>query len=223
MTEFLLAGHGMNKVRPEADLALRCPSCRQTGTFDPVDREILDAPVGALFARFGQRKCPNPNCQAHVFVVIDSSNLTEALVTYPPEVMDFDSSSIPSAVRESMEEALQCHAHGLHRSAGMMIRHTLEALCSDKEVEGNDLYSRLEALGDEIVVPRSLLDGIQNLRLLGNDAAHVESRHYDEVGEEQIEVALEFTKEILKATYQYSDLVRRLEGLRSDTTPEASE
>jgi hypothetical protein len=37
-----------------------------------------------------------------------------------------------------------------------------------------------------------LLDGLNDLRLLGNDAAHIESQEYSKVGKEEVEVGIEF-------------------------------
>ena len=52
-------------------------------------------------------------------------------------------------------------------------------------------------------------------RLLGNDAAHITSRAYDTIGAREVEVALEFTKEVLKAAYQYSALLAKLQSLKN--------
>ena len=49
---------------------------------------------------------------------------------------------------------------------------------------------------------------------MGNDAAHLEAKTYDEIGQEEIEVALELTKEILKAVYQLDSLVKKLRALK---------
>ena len=50
-------------------------------------------------------------------------------------------------------------------------------------------------------MPKELLDGLDDIRLLGNDAAHIESRDYDNIGKEkeEVELAIDFTKEVLKA------------------------
>lgn len=60
----------------------------------------------------------------------------------------------------------------------------------------------------------AMLDALDDLRLLGNDAAHLESRVYEDVGQEEVEVAIEVAKEILKATYQYEVLMGRLKALK---------
>jgi hypothetical protein len=74
-------------------------------------------------------------------------------------------------------------------------------------------------------LPKELLDGLDDLRLLGNDAAHFESHAYDNVGKEEIETGIEFTREVLKAEYQYKALLQRLHKLKKappSSTPEFS-
>lgn len=63
-------------------------------------------------------------------------------------------------------------------------------------------------------MPKELIEAADEVRLLGNDAAHLEARIYDEIGKEEVEAAIDLTKEILKAVYQLSNLVDRLRALR---------
>ena len=65
-------------------------------------------------------------------------------------------------------------------------------------------------------MPEALLDGLDELRLLGNDATHVEARLYDDVGQEEAELAIDVTKEVLKGVYQYGDLLKRLKARRGE-------
>jgi hypothetical protein len=58
-----------------------------------------------------------------------------------------------------------------------------------------------------------------DLRLLGNDAAHLESKSYDDVGAAEVDTELLFAKELLKATYPYSALLARLRALKKLSTP----
>lgn len=64
------------------------------------------------------------------------------------------------------------------------------------------------------MIPEDLFSALDELRLLGNDAAHIEAKTYDEVGPEEIDVAVQLTKEILKAVYQLDSLVGRLRALK---------
>jgi hypothetical protein len=50
---------------------------------------------------------------------------------------------------------------------------------------------------------------------MGNDAVHVKSREYEAVGKDEIELAVEFTKELLKAVYQLGGLVDRFNQLKA--------
>jgi hypothetical protein len=100
-----------------------------------------------------------------------------------------------------------------------MVRKTLEELCLDKGAKGSSLKERIKALGSAIVLPAELLSGADNLRLLGNDAAHIESQEYQQVGKEEVELAIEFAKELLKAAYQYSSLLKKFDALKKPAAP----
>jgi hypothetical protein len=141
------------------------------------------------------------------------------ITSYPPEVIDFDSTKVPTKIVGALEEAITCHANECYIAAAIMVRKTLEELCADRNAEGPNLKERIRALGSKVVLPQELLDGLDDLRLLGNDAAHFESNVYDQIGREEVEVGIEFTKEVLKGVYQMSDLLARLRGLQAQQTP----
>ncbi|WP_428274400.1 DUF4145 domain-containing protein [Candidatus Palauibacter sp.] len=136
------------------------------------------------------------------------------LVTYPPETIDFDATDLPDGVRSALEEAIKCHANAAYVAAAIMVRKTLEELCLNRNAEGRFLWNRLQALREEVILPPELFEGLEDVALLGNDAAHVESRHYDNVGKEEVEIALEFAKRVLQAVYQSSTLLARLRSLK---------
>ncbi|HEV2162972.1 MAG TPA: DUF4145 domain-containing protein [Stellaceae bacterium] len=83
-----------------------------------------------------------------------------------------------------------------------------------KGAKGKDLKERLTALHSVIVVPKELLDAADELRILGNDAAHLEAKVYDDIGKVEVEAAIDLCKEILKAVYQLDSLVKRLKALK---------
>jgi len=134
--------------------------------------------------------------------------------SYPPLRIDFDKTDIPPRIVAALEEAITCHAEECFIAAALMVRKTLEELCLDRGAKGNNLKERIQDLGTKIVLPKELLDGLDDLRLLGNDAAHIESREYDQVGKDEVAVGIEFTKEVLKAAYQYATLVTKLRALK---------
>jgi len=99
-----------------------------------------------------------------------------------------------------------------------MVRKALELLCSAQKATGANVKEKIKALESRVVLPPDLFSGLDDIRLLGNDAAHIESQTYSRVSQEEVEVAIEFTKEVLKAIYQLSALVARLKGLKKGTT-----
>jgi len=135
------------------------------------------------------------------------------LRTYPAQRIDFDPKDIPERIVTSFTEALSCHAQNIHVAAAIMIRRTLEELCEDKKATGNTLKDRIGALQSSVVLPKELFEALDDLRLLGNDAAHIEAKTYDSIGAAEIEVGIELTKEILKAVYQLNKMVSRLRSL----------
>jgi len=188
---------------------VRCPSCGQLGTFEPLGQDLL-VENGV---RIGERRCPNVCCRALIFAVWQNDRIIRS---YPPLRIDFDKTNIPTAIISAIEEAITCHANECFIASAIMVRKTLEELCRERGAQGNDLKERVRDLGTRIVLPRELMDGLDDLRLLGNDAAHIESCEYDKVGKDEVEVGIEFAKEVLKAAYQYSTFLSRLRSLRKN-------
>lgn len=186
-----------------------CPSCGRDATFERIEgiEDLMIPPQKYL----GQRRCPNSSCRSHLFFIWDRGN---TLVTFPAQRIDFNKQNIPQTVISTFEEAVSCHASGCFIAAAMMIRRTLEEICLDKGSTGNNLKEKIESLKDKIVIPKELFDGMNDLRLLGNDAAHIESKTFETIGKEEIEISIEFTKEILKAVYQYSHLLSKIKDLK---------
>lgn len=189
-------------------LSMRCPFCREIAV---LSKATSHDGVGSNGLHFGPRRCPKPECRALVFVVHNGSQI---LQSYPPSRLDFDATNIPAAVSKALEEAIACHAAECYIAAAIMVRKTLEELCRDRQATGNNLKERIKALQGKVVLPTDLLAGADELRLLGNDAAHIESQEFNQVGQTEVEVGIEFTKELLKAAYQYSALLGKLRALK---------
>lgn len=202
-----------NYVATQAQTAIkiRCPICLQRGTFEVVV-SVFDVTVyGEGGAIAGLRRCPDPSCNALIFFVFKAGQVA---ASYPAERIDFDATNVPTLVRAALEEAITCHANQSYIAAAIMVRKTLEELCRDKGATGDNLKARIPALGTKAVLPAELLQGLDDLQLLGNDAAHIESTVYNQIGQEEVEVGIEFAKEVLKAVYQYSALLGRLRALK---------
>ena len=194
------------------NVALRCPNCGHHGTFIPVGTDIF---VPSEQIIIGQRKCPNTKCNGHLFIIANSSG--SILKTYPSETIPFDKTGIPDRILSAFNEAIVCHSNSCFVASAIMIRKTLEEICDFEKSVGKNLSERLKALGTKILIPKELIEGMNELRLLGNDAAHIEANTFEQIGKDEIEISIEFTKEILKATYQYEDLLSKLRSLKKQS------
>ena len=192
-------------------VVLRCPLCGNGGTFVPFD--VADLLISSDDGRHhvGLRRCPNPGCKGLLFFWCGAD---ARLVTFPSLRIDFRADKIPEKIRLALEEAITCHADECYVASAIMVRRTLEELCEDKGIKGDNLKKRVEGLASVVLLPKGLFEAMDELRLLGNDAAHIESREYDQIGEQEVSVAIELVKEILKGVYQVDDLVARLRGLK---------
>jgi len=204
--DFKVDSHGQAAIQA---VSLRCPACRQRSIFEAVAIPDLGIPQTGAVA--GLRRCPDPACHVLVFYVLQQGRV---VVSYPAETIEFDTTNIPATVVNAFEEAIKCHSQSCFVASAIMVRKTLEELCRERNALGPNLKERIKALGTKIVIPQELLDGLDDLRLLGNDAAHIESQEYTKVGQDEVEVGIEFAKEVLKAVYQYSALLSKLRALK---------
>lgn len=193
------------------EVVVRCPECGHYGTFDTMN-ECQDKITQDSKYLLGQRVCPNPKCYCHIFFVYDLKN--QRTMTYPPLKIDFDPTSIPEKIKCSLEEAIGCESIEAYIGAAIMVRRALECLCEDRGATGKTLKERIGDLKSKIILPAELFEALDNLRLLGNDAAHIESKDYENIGKDEVSVAIELTKEVLKASYQYEDLLNKLKSFR---------
>ncbi len=195
----------------------RCPICGNGGTFEPLESDDLFIGDDSTQAKYvvGHRVCPNRECNAHLFFCKRKGS-SGVLVTFPSLRIDFKTENIPERIRSCLEEAITCHAEGCYIASAIMVRRTLEELCEDKASKGDSLKKRIEGLKSAVVLPKELFEALDELRLLGNDAAHIESKEYDQIGKNEVAVAIELAKEILKSVYQMDTLVAKLRGLKKN-------
>lgn len=199
-------------------MPVTCPACRREGNFAPLGHDVsfnVPAPhLGPNRVRqigAGHRLCPNYQCATHVFVVYEGGRV---ISSYPAGRIDFDGTDVPERVFKAFDEALSCTANECYVGAAMLIRKTLEAVCEERQAVGKNLKDRILELQNKVTLPKDLFDAMGHLRLLGNDAAHIESKDYDTIGKDEVEAGIALTKEIIKATYQYRSLVGKLTALK---------
>jgi hypothetical protein len=84
----------------------------------------------------------------------------------------------------------------------------------EKKATCNTLKDRISSLQATVVLPKELFVALDDLRLLGNDAAHIEAKTYSSIGADEVDIGIELTKEVLKAVYQLDDILARLRALK---------
>lgn len=189
-------------------IVFTCPHCGNGGAFQPIG--MSDAAINSRSYFFGCRSCPNPSCKAIIFFYGNGSQYS----IFPPARIGFNTDDVPHIIVENLTEAITCHANNCYIASGMMIRKTLEAICDDKQAIGANLHQKIESLAKIIVIPNELIAAMKTLKLLGNDAAHIISKDFEVIGIDEITISIEFTKEIIKAVYQYTGLLNKLNSLR---------
>jgi hypothetical protein len=80
---------------------------------------------------------------------------------------------------------------------------------------GANLHQRLASLRSAVVLPEPLFEAMDELKALGNDAAHIEAKAYDNIGADEAEDSIELAKEIVKALYQLKGLIARLQARKA--------
>lgn len=210
---------GVAGAESPASVTLKCPHCSHGGTFQIPQgwqyqvEHHAESRVTVGLVNASVRFCPNTKCRAPVFVI---SSGTKVLHMLPRERIDFDADGLPELIATSLEEAISCHAAACYRASTLMVRRTIEEVCKDKGATGKNLKERIASLGTVMTLPAALLAAMNELRLLGNDAAHVDASNYDNISSQEAAVAVMLAKEIVKAGYQYDKLLGALSSLRRD-------
>ncbi len=213
-------------------LNITCPHCGRAGSFSPIgginDAQYLkwvgsvenNRRQSTVTMTMGLRRCPNPNCGALIAFADGGLGRPQDNLPWvaPPELIDFQTNGVPEKIVKALREAIASHSVASFNAAALMVRKTLELLCEDKGVKGGNLKERISNLGEHAVLPPKLLAAADHLRILGNDAAHVEAKVYEDVDKPHAEVAIDVAKEILKAVYQHDDLIERLMKLAKSVT-----
>ena len=206
------------EVQDHKVIQIRCPHCQTVGAFSPAIKQYLSYAKGkkeksrARFDVFEAhiRMCPNPDCRCVVFTITHFGDSSNSTVCFPPELLNFNPENLPTSLTTTLKEAVLCHSQGAYRASAMMVRRLLEELCHDCGVQGQNLHARLKALRSQITLPEDLFDAMDELKALGNDAAHIEAKAFEVVDEEESRLSIELAQEILKARYQHKSLVERL-------------
>jgi len=194
------------------DLDGTCPHCGRAVRFLPVGNQHVDR--DSTNAGCALVCCPVPECSCVSYVEFVGQYVVRVM---PEARRQFPDVKVPPIVHAAFDEALVCASHGCNIAAAMLVRRTLECLCEDRGAPGGSLRDRVEALRSKVIIPEELFKAMHDIRLLGNDAAHVESKDYTGIGKPETDAALALCEQLLMATYGYSGLLAKLGALKKPT------
>lgn len=149
----------------------------------------------------------------------------KVLASVPPRRIRFETNDIPQRVLEAFEETVTCYANSCYVAAAMLLRKCVEELCEERGGKGVKLDARIKDLGNRGILQETILEAMDDLKFLGNDAAHFTSKTYQQIGEEEARVGIRVTKTILEVVYQHNNLLDELKALKKSrpaNTPQAA-
>jgi Domain of unknown function (DUF4145) len=127
------------------------------------------------------------------------------------------SETIPASLRDEHAEARACFKVNAYTATVVMVRRTLEGVCSDQGIGKAPLYAALEEMRSTGLIEGRLLEWAQGLRVLGNDAAHFTGRS---VSREDAEDALGLAEALLDYMYVFSAQFQKFRDRRNTLPPE---
>ena len=83
-----------------------------------------------------------------------------------------------------------------------MIRKSIEELCECFNAKGKNLESKINELLKSQKIPTTLSESLHDLRLFGNDGAHIELKHFNNIGKQEVKIAIELLINLLEAIYE---------------------
>ena len=89
-----------------------------------------------------------------------------------PEIAIIDLKDVPESIEKAFLEAYKAHKTGLYLSSVFMCRKTIEEICREKNIKNGNLKNKLFKLKEIGIISDNIYEWADNLRLIGNEAAH---------------------------------------------------
>jgi hypothetical protein len=109
---------------------------------------------------------------------------------------------IPDKLREILVESIQCYRSKAYTATTIMCRRALEGFCILKDAKEKNLALSIKKLRTEGIINEQLFEWANELRLLGNEAAHNIEIVFSATDARD---TLDFTIAIFDFTYSFKD------------------
>jgi hypothetical protein len=185
-------------------IRFRCPWCKENSscmTHSLVHRGVeskhssVTHPFAMLVVCEGPR-CRQPSmiCGIYIGDLRDAKHFNVDTV-YPNDRTSYQQPGVPERIAKTFEEALNCQAANLPYGAAVVGRRTLQIALMDKGASGTNLVEQIKQMPDD-VLPGTFKKVAHQVRLIGNEAAHV-----DELTGTDTERLLKFVEQVLHQLY----------------------
>jgi hypothetical protein len=122
-----------------------------------------------------------------------------------------DNSGLPEDVAKMYLETVLCFNAGSNTLAGGGLRATVEALCLQQQVKGNNLEKRIDSLVEKGVLAKKQAEHLHEERYIGNEALHEMHTPSDQ----DLKDGLEIVEGLLRTVYVLPVHAARLQKRRT--------
>lgn len=119
--------------------------------------------------------------------------------------------TVPKQVAASFNEASSCLTAEAYTACAIMCRRTLEALCAHHGVGKGTLGENLTKLKKSGVIEQRLFDWADQLRIVGNEAAHDVASVVPKMDARDL---LEFTRALVEYVFTFTEAFRKFKERR---------
>jgi len=120
--------------------------------------------------------------------------------------------SVPQSLRDAFAEAQTCFRAGAHTAAAIMCRKTLEGVTKHHRVRARNLSEALKKMKDDDVIDDRLYAWADELRVIGNDAAHGVDFS---VSREDAQDTLDFTEAVVDYLFVFQERFEAFKARRA--------
>jgi hypothetical protein len=200
-------------------IARDCIFCRKSAVLEPIPGSPDKCFISGkslngqnIYGYICIRTCPS--CDGLQVAVCRGSTPDSAKVeeVWPNLKTEVDKTT-PMSIAKALDEAIKANGQAMYHSAALNIRRAIEMICDDAGAQGNRLVDRIADLKAKVILPEDLIEGIDVLRIFGNEGAHMHTKSF-EIGAEECSVALELVLEINRSLYIHRHLITRLKALK---------
>jgi hypothetical protein len=184
-------------------MLVECSECGAVVNAEEIAIHEYDFPPELEFFKKRVTFLNCPKCKSPLLASQDESDSDgwgEPLRIYPPSDRDLHH-SVPKPIQEAFSEAHVCFRAKAFTAAAIMCRKTLEGICSENGVRSSGtLAAQLKKLKDDGIIENRLFEWAEELRTIGNEAAHgVEFV----VSKADARDTLEFTEALIEYVFTY--------------------